>query len=52
MFRDDLPMVDAVRRNVQSFLSGQMEMDPMLARLESELSQLNLSDIREHFRSQ
>ncbi len=50
MFRDDLPMVDAVRRNIQSFLSGQMEMDPMLARLERELSQLNLSDIREHFR--
>jgi multiple sugar transport system substrate-binding protein len=50
-FRDDLPMVDAVRRNVQSFLSGQMELDPMLARLEQELSDLNLSDIREHFSS-
>lgn len=51
MFRDDLPMVDAVRRNVQGFLSGQVEMDPMLKSLERELSQLNLSDIREHFKS-
>ena len=49
MFRDDLPMVDAVRRNIQSYLSGQMEIDPMLARLKRELSELNLSDIRKHF---
>ena len=49
MFRDELQLTDAIKRNVQGFLTGQMELEPMLARLQGELEQLNLSDVRKHF---
>ena len=49
MFRDELPATDVIKRNVQGFLTGQMALDPMLGRLQRELAQLNLSDVRKHF---
>ena len=49
MFRDELPLTDAIKRHVQRYLTGQVELDPMLAQLQADLKTLNLSDIREHF---
>jgi hypothetical protein len=49
MFRDELPLTDAIKRNVQGFLTGQMALDLMLRRLQAELAQLNLSDVRKAF---
>ncbi len=49
MFRDELQLTDAIKRHVQRFLTEQAELEPMLARLQEDLSQLNLSDVRKHF---
>ena len=49
MFRDELQLTDAIKRNVQGFLTGQMELEPMFERLQVELSRLNLTDVRKHF---
>ena len=49
MFRDELQLTDAIKRNVQGYLTGQMELEPMLERLQGELAQLNLTDVRKHF---
>ena len=49
MFRDELQLTDAIKRNVQEFLTAQVELEPMLARLQEELAQLNLTDVRKHF---
>ena len=50
MFRDESAMIDTVCRHVQRYLIGAVEYDPMLSRLKSDLSLLNMRDIREHFR--
>ena len=49
MFRDELPLTDAIKRHVQSYLTGQVELDPMLEQLQADLKTLNLSDVRQHF---
>ena len=51
MFRDETAMIDAIRRNVQSYLTGAIELDPMLVRLQSDLRRLNMTDIRTYFDS-
>lgn len=50
MFRDELPLTDAIKRHVQRYLTGQVELDPMLTQLQTDLQSLNLSDIRQHFK--
>lgn len=49
MFRDELPLTDAIKRHVQRYLTGQIELDPMLDQLQADLNALNLSDVRKHF---
>ena len=49
MFRDETALVDAIRRNIQRYLSGAIELDPMMTQLKAELDRLNLTDIRTYF---
>ena len=50
MFRDELPLTDAIKRHVQRYLTSQVELKPMLTQLQTDLQHLNLSDIRQHFK--
>ena len=49
MFRDETALVDAIKRNVQRYLTGEIELDPMMDQLGAELARLNLTDIRTYF---
>ena len=49
LFRDEMALFDAVKRNVQNYLTGRIELDRMFERLEGELERLDLLDVRRHF---
>jgi hypothetical protein len=48
MFRDEMALADLIKRHVQEYLMGEVELDPMLRQLRADMALLNLRDIREH----
>ncbi len=49
MARDRIQMADAIRRNLQAYLSGSVDLDTMLNHLDDELSNIDMRDVREIF---